>query len=150
MNSMSFDRLVEVVGEDESNAGTPHRVLSAEVLQPAIMGTDASQASLIVLRFRRMSSDDAFTIERRHCIREHHLAHYPLAILVPVADAVIPVAHLLGAIMLLGRILVSATPFVECLAPYGIEILPILGVTAASMSVRGDQYVGLLSHLDLA
>ena len=78
-------------------------------------------------------------IERRHSIGKHHLAHYPLAILVPVADAVIPVAHLLGAIMLLGRILVSATPFVECLAPLGIEVLAIMGVTTARVGVRGYQ-----------
>jgi hypothetical protein len=41
--------------------------------------------------------------------------------------------------MFLGRVLVSATPFVECLTPFGVEVLAILGVTAAGVGIRGYQ-----------
>ncbi len=112
-----LDRLVEVVRQDQSNPGAAHRVLGAEIFQPSIVGADAGEALLVVFRLRRMGRDDALAIERRHGVGEHHFADDALAVLVLVADAVVPVAHLLGAVVLLGRVLVSATPFVERLAP---------------------------------
>jgi hypothetical protein len=51
--------------------------------------------------------------------------------LVFVADAVIPVAHFLGAIMVLGRVLAPATPTVKCLPPLGIEVFAVLAMSAA-------------------
>src|SRR5580704_14692354 len=93
-----------------------------------------------------MRGDDTLAIERRHRVGERDFADDSLAVLIFVADAVVPVAHLLGAVVLLRRVLVSATPFVKRLAPLGIEVFAIPGMTGARVSVCGDEYVRFLAH----
>src|SRR5208282_5775324 len=141
-----LDRFVEVIGQDQSNPGASNWILGAEILQPAIVRTDAGLASLIIFRLRRMRGDDTLAIERRHRVGERHFADDSLAVLILVADAVIPVAHLLGAVMLLRRVLVPAAPFVKRLAPLGIKVFAIPGMTGARVSVCGDEYVRFLAH----
>ena len=144
-----LDRLVEVVGQDQSDAGAAHWIFGAEILQPAIVRADAGQALLVVFRLRRMGGDDALAIERRHGVGEHNFADDALAVLILVADAVIPVAHLLAAVVLLRRVLVAAAPFVKCLAPLRIEVFAVLSMAAAAVGVGGDKDIRLLIHVGL-
>ena len=56
---------------------------------------------------RRLCDHDALAVERGHGVRENHLPHNTLAILVVGSNVVIPVPHFLLAVMLLRRVFYS-------------------------------------------
>ena len=112
------------------------------------------KTALIVLGSRRLRGNDALGEKRRHRIGEYDLPHHALTVLVGAAQLMIPVALLSGAaftrVMLLSWILVATAPLIEGCTIFGIEILSILGVAAAGVSVCGYQDVGLVSRCFLA
>ena len=141
-----FDGFVQVVGQDQADARTAVGILRAEVLQPAIVGADAGQGQLKAVRRGRLGGDHALGVERRHRVREHHLADHALAVLVAGANLVVPVAHLLLAVVLLGGIAVAAPPVVEALPVAGVQVLAVLRVAAPGVGVGGDQKIGVVAH----
>ena len=86
------DGVVDVVEEDLPDAGPPLRELAAPVDQPAVVGPDAGEAVLVVLRPRRLGEQHEAGEERRHRVREDDLTDDAVGRLLAVAHLVVPVA----------------------------------------------------------
>ena len=136
------DRLVDVVQVDEADARALLRILGAPVGQPAVVRADALEAQPVVLGPRVAADQHAGLEERRHRVREDHLADDAFLLHVGHALDVVPVLVLLAADVLLLRVLVAAAPGVELVAQRGLEVIAVGLDARAGVGVGGDDDVG--------
>ena len=134
-------RVVDVVEEDLGLPGPLVGVRGAEVGEPAVVGPDAGQSPLVVLGRRCRRDHGAGGEERRHRVGEDDLADDALAVQVAESALVVPVAGPAVALEVAERVGVLAAPGVELVAPFRVEVLPVLLVVAAGVAVRRDDDV---------
>ena len=141
------DRLVDVVQVGEADARAALGCLGAEVHEPAVVGADPLAPEGIVLHGRIPTDQDARAEERRHRIREDHLAGDPLALHVLRALDVVPVLVFLAADVLPLRVAVGAAPLVEQLLVLLVEVVAVGLDARTRVRVRGDHHVRLAGHV---
>src|SRR5260221_12707286 len=91
-----LDRVVDVVKEYLPDPGAALGEPAAEILEPAVVGLDAGAAALVLVRLRRAREQDEAREERRDRVREDDLPHKTLAVLLPGAHLLLPVAEPAG------------------------------------------------------
>ena len=139
-SSTSFRKIWPMPARRSGNSTTP-------VDQPPVVGPDAGQAMLVVLRFGRRSEQHEAREERRHRVGEHHLADHAVGFLLRIAHLVVPVAEPAAVSEVAKRVLVPASPCVEVLEIVRIEILAVHRVAATGVTVGGDDGVAVLRCL---
>jgi hypothetical protein len=135
------DRVVEVLGEDLADSRAPFGRLRHEVGQPAVVRPDSGQPVPVVVRLRRLGEQDEAREEWRHRVREDHLGDDAVLLLLTETLIAVPVAAAPVVLQFLERVLVPGPPGIEVLKKLSVEVLAVLGVTAASMRVRRDDRV---------
>ena len=142
------DGVIDVIQEDLPDAGAPVGRDRAEVGEPAVVRPDAGQAQLVLLGRRRTGDHGTGREERRHRVREDHLADDTVGLELAEAALVVPVARAQVAVEILVRVLVAVAPRVELVAVLRVEVLAVLLVAAAGVGVGRDQRVAIgASHL---
>ena len=105
-------------------------LLGAEVGEPAVVRARAREPALVLLGRRRRRDVIGLVVERRHRVREDHLADDAVALEVGAALGRVPVLGLLAAEELLRRVPVAAAPGVEVGALAGSRYSRYMSIAA--------------------
>ena len=119
------DRIVDIIEEHLRHAGPFFGKACAPVGDPPIVGADADQAELVVLRQGGPGNERAGREERRDRVGEHDLAHDPIGVELGPSALVIPVAGLAIVLQVAEGVLVGAAPLRESVLVLRLEVLAI-------------------------
>ena len=133
--------VVDVVGEDLSDPGSPAWCLRAEVGQPPVVGLDPGPPALVVGLGRRQGQQAALLEEGRHRVREQHLGGNAVGLVLGQAPVRVPAAVGGGCLQVGIRVDVSGRPYIELVVPLRRQIRPVVGDVTAGMGVGADDGV---------
>jgi hypothetical protein len=106
------------------------------------MGSNASEAVFVLVRFRRGCRQDEAREERRHGVGKDDLSHDPVLELLPTPHVVVPVPKATIVLQVLEGVLVARAPRVEVVPVAGVEVLPVLGMAPSGVGIgRNDRVV---------
>ena len=142
-----FDRDVHIVEEDLADAGASFGKTRAPVREPPVVRAQPLPTPAVVLRVLGCAGDDRTgREERRHRVRERDLGDDAVLLQVLVAALVVPVARSTVVLQVPKRIGVLAAPRVELCLPLSREVLAVLLVAPAGVTIRRDDRVPLVGR----
>ncbi|CAB4660322.1 unannotated protein [freshwater metagenome] len=136
------DRVVNVVQEDLTDAGTTLWSAADVVGQPAIVGLHACVTVFVLVRSWRLSKEDEVREERRNRVWVDDLGNNAVGEHVAITAIVVPVADTkIGVLEILERVLVLLAPCVEVIAVLRVKKLAVLNMAATRVGVGRDDDV---------
>jgi len=131
---------------DLADPGPAVGAFGHEVSQPPVVRSNPGEPPWIVVRGRRWREQDEAGEKRRDRIREDDLGHDPVGLHVAPAAFRVPVAHAIARVPKVAEgVLVLPAPGVKVFDVRRVQVLPVLGMAATGVAVRGDDRVAVLT-----